>query len=73
MLAHQPQRARLLDFLFFSENITFVNRGQPWFLRGFVISCALSPFSAKSLSCRKASWVLTDVCRCARTHTLPHV
>lgn len=31
----------LFDFLF-SENVTFVDRGQPLFLRGFVISCHLA-------------------------------
>lgn len=36
--SHQPQQACLCDFLF-SENVTFVDRGQPlFFLRGFVIS-----------------------------------
>lgn len=30
----------LFDFLL-SENVTFVNRGPPLFLRGFVISCHL--------------------------------
>jgi len=37
---HQPQQARLYDFLF-SGNVTFVDRGQTLFLRGFVISCHL--------------------------------
>lgn len=37
---HQPQQARLYDFLF-SGNVTFVDRGQTLYLRGFVISCHL--------------------------------
>lgn len=42
VFVHQPQQARYFDFILFSENVTFVDRGRPLFLRGFVISCPLA-------------------------------
>lgn len=36
-----PASAGLLFDFLFSENVTFVDRGRPLFLRGFVISCHL--------------------------------
>lgn len=61
--------------LLFSENVTFIDRGQSLFLRGFVLSChsakRCKSHHSSSLSCRKASWVLTDVC--VSTHSLYNV
>lgn len=74
LFSHQHPQARFLTLLF-SENVTFVDRGQPLFLRGFVISChsakCCKSHHRNSLSCRKTSWVLTDAC--VSTHSLYNV
>lgn len=48
--AFSPASASLLFDVLFSENITFVDRGRPVFLRGFVISCHLAKCSKSLLS-----------------------